>query len=399
MLSTSKPHLLLLDALRGIAALVVLYYHCFECFGYEIAEGTGLYTQPCDHGYLAVDFFFLLSGFVIAYAYDERWNGRDKTEGRKGLSVLTFFKRRLIRLHPMVIAGAFIGLTCFFIDGSTDWFGNAATPGNLALAFFMTLVMFPVFPGWRVDVRGNGEMFPLNGPQWSLFFEYIGNIIYALLLRKFSTNALAMVTLVCGVILGWHILETASLGDGWSFVSGGFWWGLLRMLFPYSLGMLLCRIFMKRNKDASVDPKYVVPTFAACSSMLIVLLAMPFFGNPLHTWQNGYYILLLTYVVFPVIIWAAASAGHADEHSHTRFTINSLTFLGELSYPLYIVHYPLMYLFYRYHGFPNVTCTMADVWPMAVVTFCGSLLLATFLLYAYDRPIRNWMNKVYANSN
>lgn len=376
----SKPHLLLLDALRGIAALIVLYYHCFECFGYEIAEGTGIYTQHCDHGYLAVDFFFLLSGFVIAYAYDDR----------KAMGIGQFFKRRLIRLHPMVIAGAVIGLACFLIDGGTDWFGNVATPGNLALAFFMTLVMFPCFPGTGTDVRGNGELFPLNGPQWSLFFEYIGNIIYAMLLRKLPTRALALVTLVCGIILGWHVLGTAYLGEGWSFVDNGFCWGFLRMLFPYSLGMLLCRIFISRPRE-SMAAKYVVPTFVACSAVLLVLLAMPFFGNPQLTWQNGYYIILLTYVMFPIIIWVAACAGCADKSKHSAFTINSLTFLGELSYPLYIVHYPLMYMFYRYHGFPNVTCTMADVWPMAVAAFFGSIILATIFLYAYDKPVRRWL--------
>lgn len=376
----SKTHLILLDALRGVAALIVLYYHCFECFGYEIAEGTGIYTQVCDHGYLAVDFFFLLSGFVIAYAYDDR----------KTMNFGTFAKRRLIRLHPMVVAGGVIGLVCFLIDGGTDWFGNAATPGNLALAFFMTLLMLPVLPGWSTDVRGNGEIFPLNGPQWSLFFEYIGNIIYALLLRKLPTRALALVTLVCGIILGWHVLDSAYLGEGWSFIEHGFWWGLLRMLFPYFLGMLLCRIFLKQKRE-SMQAKYIVPTFAACSSVLLVLLAMPFVGNPHLTWQNGYYIILLTYVMFPLIVWTAACAGCADKSKHTAFTINSLTFLGEISYPLYIVHYPLMYMFYRYHGFPNVTCTMADVWPMAVVTFCGSIVVATAFLYAYDKPIRRWL--------
>ena len=378
----SKPHLLLLDALRGIAALIVLYYHCFECFGYEIAEGTGIYTQVCDHGYLAVDFFFLLSGFVIAYAYDDR----------KTMGFGTFAKRRLIRLHPMVVAGAVIGLACFLIDGGTSWEGNPATAGNLALAFFMTLVMLPVFPGWGADVRGNGEIFPLNGPQWSLFFEYIGNVIYALLLRKLPTRALALVTLICGVVLGWHVLDTAYLGEGWSFVAGGFWWGLLRMLFPYSLGMLLCRIFMKRKAE-SEHPKYLLPIFGACSSVLLVLLAMPFVGDPHLTWQNGYYIILLTYVMFPIIIWTAACAGCADKIRHSAFTLNSLTFLGEISYPLYIIHYPLMYMFYRYHGFPNVTCTMANVWPMAVATFFGSIVLATVFLYAYDKPVRRWLSK------
>ena len=194
---STKPHLLLLDALRGVAALIVLYYHCFECFGYEIAEGTGLFTQHCDHGYLAVDFFFLLSGFVIAYAYDDR---RTMTFG-------TFARRRLIRLHPMVVAGAVIGLVCYLADGGTNWSGQVVQPGYVALAFAMTLVMLPVAPGWGTDVRGNNEMFPLNGPQWSLFFEYIGNILYALLLRRLPTKALAVVVAATGIALGAHVLQ------------------------------------------------------------------------------------------------------------------------------------------------------------------------------------------------
>lgn len=384
----SKPHLLLLDALRGVAALIVLYYHCFECFGYEITEGSGLYTQHCDHGYLAVDFFFLLSGFVIAYAYDDRWKAGVTREEGKGLSVLTFFKRRLIRLHPMVIAGGVIGLACFLLDGGTDWFGNVATPAHLSLAFFMTLVMLPVFPGWGADVRGNGEMFPLNGPQWSLFFEYIGNIFYALLLRRLPTKALACVTAACGLVLGAHVLQVGYLGEGWSFVDNGFVWGLLRMLFPYALGMLLCRIFLTKKaegKAASAQNRSFTATFVACSAALLVLLPMPFVGDPHQPWQNGLYILCLTMLVFPAIIWVAASAGTGN---------NKLcNFLGEISYPLYIVHYPLMYIFYRYHGFPDVTCTMADVWPMAVATFAGSILLATLLLYGYDKPVRRLLSK------
>lgn len=378
----SKPHLLLLDALRGVAALIVLYYHCFECFGYEIAEGTGLYTQHCDHGYLAVDFFFLLSGFVIAYAYDER----------RSMSFTTFAKRRLIRLHPMVVAGAVIGLACFLIDGSTDWMGNVATPGNIALAFLMTLVMLPVMPGWGADVRGNGEMFPLNGPQWSLFFEYIGNVIYILLLRRLSTRRLSAVVVASGAALGYHVLQGGYLGEGWSFVDGGFWWGMLRMLFPYSLGMWLCRLYMNtRRSTSNIKPSTL---FLICSALLLVLLPMPFVGNPQQPWQNGLYILLLTMVVFPAIIWMAASAGiHKCESQAPSKAIRCYQFLGELSYPLYIVHYPLMYMFYRYHGFPNVTCTMADVWSMAVGTFCGSIALATLCLYAYDRPVRRWLSQ------
>ena len=87
----SKPHYEILDGLRGVAAVMVIVFHLFEAH----AGGSHL-TQIINHGYLAVDFFFMLSGFVIGYAYDDRWNR---------MTVGTFFKRRIIRLHPMVIMG------------------------------------------------------------------------------------------------------------------------------------------------------------------------------------------------------------------------------------------------------------------------------------------------------
>ncbi len=373
----SKPHLQLLDALRGVAALIVLWFHCYEGFGYEVAPGTGIFTQPCDHGYLAVDFFFLLSGFVIGYAYDDRWhNGRQ-------MSVGTFFKRRLIRLHPMVVAGAVVGLACFLIGGRTDWWGNEASWSALALAFGLSLLMLPVAPGWSSDVRGNGEMFPLNGPSWSLFFEYIGNILYALLLRRLSLRWLTAVTVATGAVLSWHVIGSGYLGEGWSFVDNGFTWGLLRMLFPYSLGMLMARWFMKKRPDLKDSRPGFTTTFIVCSVVMLALLPMPFVGSALSPWQNGLYILLLTVIVFPLIVWFAASAGTGKNRV--------CNFLGELSYPLYAIHYPLMYLFYQYLGFPEVSCTMADVWPVAVATFAGSILLAVVFLYLYDKPLRRWL--------
>ena len=106
-----KPHFALLDGLRGVAALAVLWYHVNEGFAFAEATngaGDGI-IRSFNHGYLAVDFFFLLSGFVIAYAYDARWG--------KGLTIGSFFKRRLIRLPPLLIAGAIIGAITFLIQG------------------------------------------------------------------------------------------------------------------------------------------------------------------------------------------------------------------------------------------------------------------------------------------
>ena len=177
----TKPHYELLDGLRGIAALLVLVYHIFE--GYAFAEsvngaGSGLITT-LNHGHIAVDFFFILSGFVVSYAYDDRWGK---------MSLGSFFKRRLIRLHPMLVMGALIGVAAFAFVGFEKWDASFASPLWVAGAFFLTIFMIPAVPGLPYEVRGNGEMFPLNGPGWSLFFEYIGNILYALFIRRFRQN-------------------------------------------------------------------------------------------------------------------------------------------------------------------------------------------------------------------
>ena len=161
----SKPHYVLLDGLRGVAALLVIWYHVFEGFA------TSPIDQKFNHGYLAVDFFFILSGFVIGYAYDDRW--------KTTMTQKEFFKRRLIRLHPMVVMGAVLGAITFCIQGCEQWDGTRVSISMVMVAMLLNLFLIPAVPGTGPEVRGNGEMYPLNGPSWSLFFEYIGNILYA----------------------------------------------------------------------------------------------------------------------------------------------------------------------------------------------------------------------------
>ena len=156
----TKPHYALLDGLRGIAALLVLWYHVQE--GFAFAEGAPV-IEHMNHGYLAVDFFFILSGFVIGYAYDDRWN--------KSLTMGNFFKRRLIRLHPMVVLGAVVGAVCFLLQGSVQWDGTHVATSSVMIALLFALFFIPALPGGMGEVRGNGEAFPLNGPAWSLFYE------------------------------------------------------------------------------------------------------------------------------------------------------------------------------------------------------------------------------------
>ncbi|MEA4810105.1 acyltransferase family protein, partial [Macellibacteroides fermentans] len=253
----SKPHYNLLDGLRGVAALLVVWYHIFE--GYAFAGGTLI--ESINHGYLAVDFFFILSGFVIGYAYDDRWG--------KSLTLKDFFKRRLIRLHPMVVMGAVLGAITFLIQGSVQWDGTHIATSMVMVALLLTMFFIPAIPGANYEVRGNGEMFPLNGPSWSLFFEYIGNILYALFIRKLSTKALMVLTVLLGIALTWFamfdISGYGSIGVGWTLDSVNFLGGALRMLFPFTMGMLLSRHF---------KPIKVRGAFWICSAVLLVLFTV-----------------------------------------------------------------------------------------------------------------------------
>lgn len=373
MALSSKPHFQILDALRGVAALIVLWYHCFEGFAADVV------TQHCNHGYLAVDFFFILSGFVIGYAYDDRL--------RSGvLSTGGFFKRRLIRLHPMVVFGVIFGAVCFIIGGRQNWAGETIPVKFVLLALLFNLFMIPLSPGQKADVRGNGEMFPLNGPHWSLFFEYIGNILYVLLLRKLPTRILAVVTALSGAALAWITISNGYLGIGWTLPD--FWGGLLRMLFPYCAGMLLARLFVKRVDSGSkpLAPAFLRKNaFLVCSAVLLILLPMPFVGKADALWQNGLYVSCLVLLVFPALIWLAAE-GRLQKNPAGSGRIGKL--LGDISYPLYAIHYPVMYLFYAYIGFPDVQTTMADHWPVALGAAGFCILFAFAVMKIYDIPLR-----------
>ena len=360
--SDSKPHYELLDGLRGVAALLVVWYHLFEAFA------TSPVDQRFNHGYLAVDFFFLLSGFVIGYAYDERWG--------RGLRMRDFIKRRLIRLHPMVVLGALLGAAAFFVQGSVRWNGEPVSTGMVLAALLCGLLLIPAWPGAGHEVRGNGEMYPLNGPSWSLFFEYLGNLLYMLLLRRLPTRWLTLLVALTGAALAAFAIGDLSgyghLGVGWTLAGSNFPGGMLRLLFAFPAGLLLARRFR---------PVRIRGAFWLCSLSLAVLLAMPYVGSEQNHLFNGLYDTLSTLLLFPLLLWLGAS-GHATDAATARIC----GFLGDISYPLYMVHYPSMYLFYAWvwnHGY-----TFSEVWAVAAALFAGNILLAWFVLKIYDEPLR-----------
>ena len=389
-----KPHYLLLDGLRGAAALMVLWYHVFE--GFAFAGGSVIETF--NHGHLGVDFFFMLSGFVISYAYDDRWKSPRRRVSEtpsqptaNGLSVWSFFKRRLIRLHPMVVMGAVIGLITYLIQGGVQWDGTQVSFHWVMIAFFLGMCLIPVCPGAPYDVRGNGEMYPLNGPSWSLFFEYIGNILYALFIRKLSDKKLVFLCGVTGILwvafVTFDVSTYNMIGIGWTLDAVNFFGGLLRMLFPFTLGMLMSRKFNKTTRQRDYKPdsstaKSQKPAFWISVVVLFALFSVPYIPKTGNISINGIYELFCIICVFPFIVWFGAAANITN-----NFTTKLCKFLGAISYPLYIVHYPVMYLFYSWL-IDNELYTLGETWPVVILVMTVNIALAYACLKLYDEPVR-----------
>lgn len=371
----SKPRYEILDGLRGVASVLVVLFHLLETYS------KGPAYQLINHGYLAVDFFFVLSGFVIGYAYDDRW---DK------MTTWGFFKRRLVRLLPMVIMGTIIG-ACFYFFGQGEGFsliGNV--PGwKVALAFVMGCLMIPCGP--KMDIRGWGEMNSFNGPNWSLTWEYVANILYALVFRRLGKIALAVLTAAAAfctldLCLNWNVFglltkardpQMYTVIGGWSLTAEQVYVGLTRLFYPFLSGLLISRI----GKFISVKGG-----FWWCSLILVILFSLPCIGGEGNI-LNGFYNAACILILFPIVVMMGAGSQIKGEKS-----AKICTFLGELSYPLYITHYPLMYIQMNWAWSHPEAPAYAHVM-VAVGCFFLSIAMAYACLKLYDLPVRKWLTE------
>ncbi|PTN08501.1 acyltransferase [Mangrovibacterium marinum] len=367
----SKKHYPILDGLRGVAAIIVVLFHILETF-----SGGDHAKQIINHGYLAVDFFFVLSGFVIGYAYDDRWGK---------MTLKDFFKRRLIRLHPLIIVGMLIGAAAFWFQESAGFPLIAETPlWKMVLVMCIGFTLVPVGPS--LDIRGWAEMHPLNGPAWSLFFEYLGNILYALFIRRLSNTILAILVAIAGAALI-HLAVTSPHGDvigGWSVEPEQLRVGFTRLLYPFLAGLLLSRI---------VKPGQIKNAFSWASLVLIVFLAMPRVGTAEAVWMNGLFDSLTIILIFPLIVYLGASG-----ELQTKLASQLSRFLGNISYPLYIIHYPFIYLYMAWidrnqgeWGSSARTLMVAA----AIAILLLTIGLAYMLFKFYDVPVRKWLSQKF----
>lgn len=362
----SKSHYDILDGLRGVAAVMVVMFHIFETH-----TGGNHLIQWINHGYLAVDFFFVLSGFVIGYAYDDRW---------RKMSLGGFFKRRLIRLHPMIIMGTLVGAILFYFQDGGYFAGISEVPvWKMLLVMLLGFTLLPLPKAW--DIRGWVEMHPLDGPAWTLFFEYIGNILYALFVRKFSNTLLAIFVFIFGAALI-HLAVTSPTGDvigGWALDGTQMRIGFTRLLYPFFAGLLLSRM---------VKLTYIKNAFLWCSLLIIAILAFPRVGGAENLWMNGLYDSLVIIFLFPLIVYMGASG-----EVKGKFASKICKFLGDISYPIYITHYPIIYVYTGWVTEHNLS--FSEAYPQAIIVLLSSIALAYASLHLYDIPVRKWLTRKF----
>ncbi|MDQ0108443.1 peptidoglycan/LPS O-acetylase OafA/YrhL [Chitinophaga terrae (ex Kim and Jung 2007)] len=344
----TKQHFQVLDGLRGVAALVVVVFHFMEV----------VYTDPVTnvlgHGFLAVDFFFCLSGFVIVYAYDNRM---------KQLGIAAFFKSRITRLHPLVVLGSALGLAGFLFDPFSAGIGDYSA-GRIALLFLASVLMIP-FP---VMADRYYNLFGLNAPSWSLFWEYVANLLYGLLLWKANRRVLAGLLLAATGAIAFVAYTKGNVVGGWSKES--FWDGAARVSFSFLAGMLLFRYnIIIKNKLG----------FAGLAVLLLAALLMPYFK---YNWLAE---LLVVVIYFPLLV----ALGAGTQVSGVMEKICS--FSGKLSYPLYMTHYMVIWSFANYYN--KYKPGGAE---LSVIITGGVIVLVIFAYLAmvlYDTPVRRYLSR------
>lgn len=346
-------HLGTLDALRRVAALAVFMCH------------LGFFRNSKNfipRGYLAVDFFFLLSGFVIARAYETSLQLDD--------AIFLFLKRRLIRLYPLILLSMIIG---FATAASKVFLGHSASAApliKLLVKLAFGLSMTPWLSG------NSGQIFTLNAPAWSLFFELLINFAYAFAARFLTMGRLAAFVVMSGFCYVACVLYCGNGDEG--VAPSGFFGGIIRVSFSFSLGVCLYRLYDRKLFDR-------LPTVSGL--FLAPLLILCFL--PSNRMLGGWYDPLCVFFIFPAIV----VAGCFDKLPRKLRPFSLL--LGNLSYPIYILHWPAVQRnsYHLLHGRHGVTLLAG--YALDTSAIC---VIAWIALKFSDEPVRAFLTQRFTTT-
>ena len=322
-----------LDALRGVAALLVVAYHTELLFGVLTPKSA----------YLAVDLFFCLSGFVIAHAYGARLGA--------GMSFSAFAKIRTIRLYPLYLLG--LGAAAL-LEAVRILFGLTGPKPGLLEAGGMNLLGLP-----SVTTE---TMYPLNGPSWSLLYEMIANLVAALIWPWLGRRALIGLCVLNGLLLALVSFVYSGVEDvGQEYVT--FLAGLTRVFFPFFMGVLIYQLQLKVPR---ISLWVLIPAF----------VVMAYIQPGQMRWL---YDAVATLVVVPLFVILGSQ----------RLASNlPLDTAGRLSYAVYMLHVPAWHYFQAALKPLGLTPQPGLLTIAYVVILLAGCWLVDRLI---DVPVRNWL--------
>jgi peptidoglycan/LPS O-acetylase OafA/YrhL len=352
----SRHRFHLLDALRGIAAVLVMIGH-----SKYLAHRLGLHN-----GFLAVDFFFCLSGFVIASSYENRL--------RSGLRACDFLAARIIRLYPVYFLA--ISLALIYELSLTH------VPRTFALpAFVMAVFLVP-----NLHLIRSVFLFPLDQPSWSLLLEILANIAYVLLIKFISgsTWLFSLIASLAFVVLAYGILHGRMLGLT-GVVNGNHQpaLGIARVLASFLLGVLTLRLYRARAHFQ------LSPRLRSLAPVVIILALVFILESPFAVMQTNTFYLLSIALLFPALTCIGASAN--PPAAWTAICVA----LGELSYPLYLLHLPLLE-FANSRLFLHLSSAMHSV--LAIIAMVVAIAAAYWVAQKFDTPVRRILSNFYRNA-
>ena len=343
-----------LDALRGIAAIGVVMYHI----------GAAFWPLAAPGGYLAVDLFFMMSGVVLSHAYEPRFRG--------GMGVKGFMRARLIRLYPLYLLGLLLGIAVTLASlmgrNSVNWDAASLLQMSLLALFFLPNLFFsaPV-----------NQLFPLNVPCWSLFFELLVNLLFVLAWPLLTTLRLAFTILVTGAVIVWAVVHVGHLDQGST--GATFVVGIARTIFGFSVGVLIARHFPKSVRlQSNLGVLVIVAVFA------VAIFGAPY-GTLRQIWDAACVLL-----VFPAMVWSATLVDPGPRVQRAA------TFLGLTSYAVYVLHSPLSSVLNTVSRHfagdrPDAAHFGAPYVGFAVLVL---LLVGCWVVDRYfDMPLRSWLNR------
>ena len=357
-----KPQLDSLTTLRGFGALWVVACH----MAVSLPRFEHHITYFFLHGWLAVDFFFILSGFVISYSYLDLFS--ERIEAKKARKFLT---TRFLRIYPL----AFLVLVCVWLPcfAALKILGLEVDPEIFSgRSFFLQLFLL------------NGIGLPdskagWNGPTWALSSEFVLYCCFPFLayctakLKGGALNAALMAILVGGLVLLSILITHGSqfmLGDGFVLVRTGS---------EFILGCLLFNLY------ASSPPKrfFIEASGWVCIGLVLVLSVIG-----LHPFYHFLYLLLFLFIIYALSNPTGASKRLLENKVLVR--------LGQLSFSIYIIHYFILSINRRLVKmfFP------ADTVLVDIGFFTVSLILilaASVYLYRLEESIKTFFNKRLRN--